>query len=258
MQNASLVVVGSGVKVFSHLTQEAKSYIEQSDKVLYLVNEPCLKEWMHHQNPNAESLEAIYHQYTLRIDSYKAITNYILENLRKIQHVCVVIYGHPSVLAKPGLDAVLQARQEGFFAQVLPGISSIDCLFADLLIDPGSSGCQLFDASDFLIYKRSFDPSSHLILCQIDVIGVLNNPNTYTSSKGISLLVRRLAESYDLSHTVVLYEAAQYPSFKPIINKISLNMLPSLTHSSISTLYVPPKLTKRIDDGLLAELKLYA
>ena len=50
----SLVVVGSGIKFMSHLTIEAKSYIEQSDKVLYLVNDPLMKKWI--QDSNTQNL----------------------------------------------------------------------------------------------------------------------------------------------------------------------------------------------------------
>jgi hypothetical protein len=46
MTYSSLVVVGSSIKFISHLTTEAKTYIEQSNKVLYLVNEPAIKEWV--------------------------------------------------------------------------------------------------------------------------------------------------------------------------------------------------------------------
>lgn len=35
---ASLILVGSGIKFISHLTTEAKAYIQHSSKVLYLVN----------------------------------------------------------------------------------------------------------------------------------------------------------------------------------------------------------------------------
>lgn len=90
MKNASLVVVGSGIKFLSHLTIESKAYIEQSDKVLYLVNEPAMKEWIQKINLHSESLDPFYTQYSLRSDCYRAITNHILQTLRKIQHVCVV------------------------------------------------------------------------------------------------------------------------------------------------------------------------
>src|SRR6059036_2752839 len=56
-------------------------------------------------------------------------------------------------------------------ARMLPGISSEDCLFADLGVDPGQNSCQSFEATDFLASRRRFDPSSELILWQVGVLG---------------------------------------------------------------------------------------
>ena len=50
--------------------------------------------------------------------------------------------------------------REGFNAQMLAGISAEDCLFADLGLDPGKNGCQSFEATDFLIRRRQFEPTS--------------------------------------------------------------------------------------------------
>src|SRR5439155_2742798 len=141
--------------------------IEQADQVLYLVNDPAMKEWIKKINHCANSLDTLYKQDRLRHRCYQAITDHILETLYKNIHLCVVIYGHPAVFAQPGLDAVIEARKKGYDAKILPGISAEDCLFADLLIDPGTIGCQTFEATDFLIHRRKFDNSSHLILWQI-------------------------------------------------------------------------------------------
>ena len=104
------------------------------------------------------------------------------------QHICVALEGHPSVFATPALNAVILAKQHGYYAKILPGISSEDCLFADLLIDPGSSGCQSFEATDFLIHKRIFDPTCHLILWQVDEIGILKSQrSTNLATKNLQL-----------------------------------------------------------------------
>jgi uncharacterized protein YabN with tetrapyrrole methylase and pyrophosphatase domain len=79
----------------------------------------------------------------------------------------VVFYGHPTVFAKSALDAVIKLEKENYVTKILPAISSEDCLFADLRIDPGSDGCQSYEATDFLIRRKKIDPTSHLILWQI-------------------------------------------------------------------------------------------
>jgi tetrapyrrole methylase family protein/MazG family protein len=239
-KQGSLVVVGSGIKFLSHLTTEAKAYLEQSEKVLYLLNDPLMKEWLCQLNPAAESLDRFYQQFELRKDCYQAITHHILDTVRSKQHVCTLLYGHPAVFAQPGLEAVRMARHEGYFAKVLPGISAEDCLFADLLIDPGVNGCQSFEATDFLAHRRQFDPRSYLILWQVDWIDALNFPPQYDNSAGIKKLIDYLSASYKPHHDIIIYEAAQYPGLEPTIQKISLNQLQYAKLTAISTLCVPP------------------
>ncbi len=256
MGDATLVVVGSGIKFLSHLTVEAKAHIVQADEVLYLVNEPAMKCWIEKTSRKATSLDLIYNEYRLRHDCYRAITNYILETLNKNIHLCVVIYGHPTIFAEPGLNAVIAARQKGYDAKIIPGISTLDCLFADLLIDPGTIGCQTFEATDFLIHTRKFDNSSHLILWQIDIIGVLENPEYHDSTHGLRYLVNYLNTDYDINHKVILYQASQYPFFKSSIKEVVLRELPDTKISPITTLYIPPAKISCYNKNVIRDLKM--
>jgi uncharacterized protein YabN with tetrapyrrole methylase and pyrophosphatase domain len=254
MKNATLTVVGSGIKFLSHLTNEAKIYMEQSDKILYLVNEPAMKEWIKNKFPYSESLDTLYVSHHLRSHCYRAIKDYILSHLYQQQRVCVVIYGHPTVFSQPALEAVKQAKQEGYDAIILPGISAEDCLFADLLINPGVSGCQSFEATDFLIHNRKYDPRSHLILWQIGMIGALGHTKMQDDLVGTRLLLNYLSLNYKSNHKVIIYEAAQYPHFNPRIDELELTQLTSATISQISTLYVPPASTAIVDENMINQL----
>lgn len=254
MPTQSLTIIGTGIKSVSHFTVEARAYLTQSDRVLYLVNEENLKEWIQNQNPNAESLDAIYCAQKLRRDNYAAITNYILEVLQTNCHVCVVLYGHPCVFAQPALNAVIKAKALGIDARILPGISAEDCLFSDLCINPGDFGCQSFEATDFLLYKRIWDPTSHLILWQVGFIGMLEKvPVKFDNSKGINALHQLLSQYYEGDHLVVAYEAAQLPHQDPKIESFTLGELTSATLTSLSTLYVAPKNQRQLD-GMAAKM----
>jgi len=253
-KNASLVVVGTGIKLLSHLTRESETYIKESQKVLYLVNEPLLKEWVEKTNPNSESLDNLYQKYPLRLHCYRAITEYIVETVRSGEHVCVVFDGHPTVFAQSALHAVIQARKEGFDARVLPGISAEDCLFADLLINPGTYGCQSYEATDFLVREQKCDLFSHLILWQVGFIGVLDRPDDHDNTQGIQILIKHLRQYYALDHKVIVYEAALYPHYKPRIEEYELSKLSQAKLTRISTLYIPPVSKAKCSETMLESL----
>src|SRR5579862_2386053 len=129
MQNHTLIIVGAGIKFMSHITSEAKACIEQADKVLYLVNEPAMQEWIQICNPRSESLDPIYTTYSAREKNYHCISEYVAEALKVNRTVCLVIYGHPTVLSQPAIYSANVAKSKGYDVIVQPGVSAEDSLY---------------------------------------------------------------------------------------------------------------------------------
>lgn len=257
LTGASFVLVGSGIKFVAQLTIEAKAYLEQSPHVLYLLNEPALEHWLKTINPQAESLQAWYERYPSRADSYAAITEAILEKLTAVRELCVLVYGHPTVLAQSGLAAAKEARQLGAEVKVLPGISAVDCLFADLMIDPGRAGCQFFEATDLLVYQRCLDPTQHLVLWQAGVIGMWGYYDEHDNELGSILLRDYLLKHYPAGHPVTFYEAAQYPGFAPVITTRTVQTLADEAVPRLATLYLAPASSVKANETILHALNYY-
>jgi uncharacterized protein YabN with tetrapyrrole methylase and pyrophosphatase domain len=249
----SLVVVGTGIMFASQITLEARAWIERSEQVFFLVNEPASAAWIQRLNPRAESLGPLYAESGSRLAVYRAMVEHILAAVRQGAQVCAVFYGHPGVLVTPSHQAIEQARREGFPARMLPGISAEACLFADLAIDPARHGCQSFDATDFLLRRRRFDPTSNLVLWQVGVTGELA-VSRRPAPDGLRLLAAALGEHYPADHEIVLYEAAQYPGFPPELRRIALANLPAATLSTVTTLYVPPRAIAAFDTATMERL----
>jgi len=247
-RRGSLVVVGTGIKLVGQTTLEALECMQRAEKLLYLVGDPATEEWIRRLNPTATTLYDCYGEGKPRRKSYEEMTDRIVSAVRAGQKVCAVFYGHPGVFASPPHRAIRRARREGFPARMLPGVSAEDCLFADLGVDPGEYGCQSFEATDFLAYRRRFDPSSALVLWQV---GVLGEPSI---RKGMSCRPERLRvltdvlrRHYPARHRVVLYEAAQFPVCDAVVKRVPLARLPQETVLVMATLYVPPKPSRVVD-----------
>jgi hypothetical protein len=108
---------------------------------------------------------------------------------------------------------------------MLPGISAEDCLFADLGIDPGELGCQSFEATYFLINRRKFDTSSHLILWQIGVIGDISYDPYRDNKLGLHILANYLQKYYDHDYEVYIYQASEFIICIPIIQPTWVNAI---------------------------------
>jgi len=248
-RKGSLVIVGTGIRAVRHVTAESRDEISRADKLFYLVADAVSEGWIKTLNPTAESLASCYVRGKSRMVAYRRMISQMLTSVRAGARVCAAFYGHPGVFVYPSHEAIRLARKEGYEAQMLPGISAEDCLFADLGIDPSRSGCQSFEATDFLIFRRKFDPSSSLLLWQAGIVGsMIYRPRNVNS--GLRALARYLAGYYGGQHEVVLYEASPLPLFHPVIRSTTINKLPTAGVSSAMTLFVPPKLSRPDPDGL--------
>jgi uncharacterized protein YabN with tetrapyrrole methylase and pyrophosphatase domain len=248
----SLTVVGTGIRL-SQMSMEARVCIESAEQVLYAVADPVTEAGVKELNPTAESLQPFYGADKHRLVSYLEMVERIMSFVREGMDVCAVFYGHPGVFVFPSHESIRVARQEGFPAKMLPAVSSEDCLFADLGIDPAASGCQSFEATDFLIRRRKFDPCSPLVLWQIGCIGNWK-AELVDCSAGLGALLETLRKHYDAKHKVVLYQAAQYASSDPVIERITLSKVPKASISPVTTLYVPPKGNATIDYEMVDRL----
>jgi uncharacterized protein YabN with tetrapyrrole methylase and pyrophosphatase domain len=162
--------------------------------------------------------------------------------------VCAAFYGHPGVFVDPSHIAIKRLRREGYAARMQPGISTEDCLFADLGVDPGAEGCQSFEATDFLARRRRFDPTSALVLWQVGRLGEPSvRKNMTCRPERLEVLTTVLRRHYPARHPIVLYEASQFEICQPVVKRIALSALPRTTVLPVMTIYVPP-MPARADD----------
>ncbi len=250
-----LFVVGTGLRIEGQVTQEALKAIRSADKLFHLIQDILTHRWLAEINPTAESLYDAYAVGRPRRESYAEMTERILVPVRRGLKVCAAFYGHPGVFVMPAHAAIRRAREEGHYAEMLPGISGEDCLFADLGIDPGIGGCQSFGATDFLIRRRRFDPSSHLLLWQVGSIGVADfRDEILWNRSGVGILAATLAATYGQRHTVVVYEADPYPTGDFERHTCELADLENAPVTLASILYVPPLAERASDAEMRAAL----
>lgn len=256
MRPGSLAVVGTGIDVGAHLTPQARVAFAEADEAFYLVADPVAVRLLGDLNPHARSLHGLYERDRPRLDAYEAMVEEILAPVRSGKAVCAAFYGHPGIFVYPGHAAVARARREGFRAWMLPGISSLDCLFADLGIDPAQTGCLIHHASDLLVRRLRPDPSALLVLLQISVIGEPGYVDRPDWSR-LLLLIEYLAEFYPPEHEVIAYEASPFPVLAPTAARVRLAKLAEARLTAGMTLVVPPAIAPPApDSSMLARLEL--
>ncbi len=236
----SLACVGLGMMLGAHVSPRSRSHIDQADVVFALVSDPLVELWLLQMRPDVRSLQPYYAEGKSRQVTYREMVDAMLVEVRAGRRVCGVFYGHPGVFALVPHLAIERARGEGFDAHMEPGISAEDCLYADLGIDPGTFGCQHYEASQFMFYERRIDPSAYLVLWQVGIAGDRSLRRFATGPAYRQLLVEILARDYPPDHEVIAYEAATLPITAPRMHRMPLSGLVDAELNLQTTLVLPP------------------
>jgi len=252
-----LSVVGCGIRPGGHLTAEARALIQAADAVHAVVDGLTL-ELLRRLNPVTRSMQDCYAPDRQRDDGYAEMVQRLTSPLADGGHVCGVFYGHPGVFVWPAHEAMRQARAAGHAAHMSPGVSAEDCLFADLGVDPAESGCQSYEAGDFLLYTRAIDSSAALILWQPGALGDIRRDGAPADPHWLRVLCEVLGEHYPHDHEVVIYEAAVFPLDDPRIDHVPLRSIPEQHYNQRTTLYLRPVAPPRLDPDRLRRLGIQA
>lgn len=235
---ASLTIVGTGIQMINDLSHAARTWITQSQTVLFHVADELSAQWLQQLNPHAKPLlnKAITGR---RAEAHQEMTAPVMDALHRGEQVCVVFYGHPGLFTDPAHLALKAARAAGFQARLLPALSAMDWLFADLGVDPAKGGLQSYEATVFVRDNKPIDRHAHLILWQIAFFQNFEGRRD-TASAGLAALQQRLQTVYPDDHELVLYLAAVYPTQQSRCTRCRLADLGAASLHPATTLYVPP------------------
>jgi precorrin-3B methylase len=251
----SLAVVGSGVRGVTQLTPESRSAVVAADVVFYVVPDTITARMIEELANDSIDLGGLYSPDRKRASTYTTMVDRVFEEVDAGRHVCVVFYGHPGVFVDPGPEMMRRANEAGVKAIMLPGISAADALYADLGLDPGRDGIQMFSATDFLLRRRVIDDSVPLVLWQMGAIGQEHGASV-AERRYLGVLSERLAEIYPHDHDIVMYEAAGIIGYPPRIDDGTVGTLPDMPLTRASTLFVPPARDIEVDDAMAERLGL--
>ena len=256
--SGSITCVGIGMTLGAHITPQAKQCIVESDVVFVAASSGVVEKWIEGMHHDVRSLQPYYAADKPRTQTYREMVDAMMTEVRAGKNVCGAFYGHPGVFAKAPHDIIAVGKAEGYRAIMLPGISAEDCLWADLGLDPGQSGCQQYEASQLLFSRRPIDTAAILVLWQVGVVGDSSFTMRSTGTPQRKLLTERLLEHYPPDHSAILYEASTLPTFPPRKEIIQLVDLPGSSVRQETTLVIPALGPAPRDESMFSKLRALA
>lgn len=255
--SGTLLIVGTGIQWAGHATAAARNAIAQAQRVFFAVADPFTARWVLELNPDAEPLP-YPRDGSPRGDIYREMVARVMAAVREGAKVCAVFYGHPGVLTTPAHELVREAQEQGFAVRMHPGVSALACLFADLAVDPGHAGLQMFEATDWLTRPRSCDVHTPLVLWQVAGVGTVGAHDASCRTRirrGLALLGEALCRVFGPAHRGILYEAAVLPTQTPRTETVALAELADAELTAMTTLYVPALGRAPLDAAMRARLE---
>ncbi|OAX36330.1 tetrapyrrole methylase [Rhizopogon vinicolor AM-OR11-026] len=252
IKRGTLTIAGSGISSVSHITLGTLSYIKGSNKIFYFVCDPVIEAFIH-DNSTADcfDLSVFYDNNKGRYDSYIQVCEVVLKDVRAGRDVLGVFYGHPGAFVSPSHRTIAVARQEGYEAKMLPGISAGDYMFADLEFDPALSGCNTCEATEILLRDKPLGPSVQNIIWQVGSVCVVDME--FSKSK-FHLLVDRLEKDFGPDYKVVHYIGAVLPQSTTIMDTFTIADLRkgdiAKQFNTVLTLYIPPRDERPVHSGM--------
>jgi precorrin-3B methylase len=248
-------IAGLGVKTVSHVTKEVEEALRQSREVLYLDTGAGTRKYIESVCPRVTSLfEESYREDRPRVSAYEHIAIRVVEAALDHPPVTFAIHGHPLVAATPPFLILQLAHALDLRVEVLPGISSLDTLFADLRLDPVVHGIQMYEASDVLLRRRPLFNDVPAIVWQIGPLETALHSDRASQPERFERFVQHLRRYYPAGHEVTAIYCSPHPLMPPNLIRFAIEDMgrhAEQIHGGF-TLYIPPSAGRPVVDGQFA------
>ncbi len=250
-------IAGLGIQTAAQLTREVEDAIRSSREVLYLDTGVATRSLLEALCPRVISLyDESYSEERPRVSAYEHMAARVVEAALDHPPVTFAIHGHPLVAAHPPFLVLDLAAALELSVTVLPGISAIDTILADLRIDPIVHGVQMYEATDLLLRRRPLQPDVPAVLWQIGSLESALHTQRVSREERFTRFVAYLRQFYPAGHEVAAVYSAPHPLLRPHIVRFAIDDMGHYAHEFHAgfTLYVPPAGARPVQDLELAEL----
>ena len=253
-----ITIAGMGVTAIVQVTPQTERRIRQCREALHVDSGAGTQEFLTARCPAVRSLYGLtYGEASSRVSGYHAAAAAVIEAAMDHGPVIYLTHGHPLVFCYAPFLIRDMAELLGLSIELIPGISSMDSLFADLWLDPGVRGIQMFEATDLLLRQRQLQPDVPALIWQV---GNLETRLYTTRTSRPARLTRFrdwLLQTYPPAHPITACYSMPHPiggAQRWCFPLSEITEHAAALHPGI-TLYVPPCTVRPVlDFGLLSVL----
>lgn len=256
MSKTDIIIAGTGMVGTRQITYEVEAALEKSEEIFLIDHQPNIMDrYLEDNDAEVTDLSQEYEDEKRREEIYEEMAQRVLDAGERCDDpVTLALYGHPFVFVSPSRWIAEEAPSRGLTVEKLPGISSMDCIYADIELDPGASGIQMYEATDLLLREYYLNTHVPVMIWQIGAIENIRYSKAANKPERFSRIREYLQQHYPDDHEVTILQTAIYPftDSKQISFKLSEFESMAEDINSVQTLYVPPVGSKDIENDELA------
>ncbi|MEO0388570.1 MAG: SAM-dependent methyltransferase [Pseudomonadota bacterium] len=252
-----IYLAGLGIRSVAQVTRETEAALRLCREILFLDTGLATEAWLSSLGPQVTALYGeSYAETGARRSAYHHMAARVVAAALDHPPVAFAVHGHPIVgVMAPQLIAHA-ARPLGLEVEVLPAVSTLDCLFADLLFDPVAEGLQMFEATDMLLRRRPVQTDLALILWQVGTVESCLHTQNAPRPERFLRLRDYLLQFYPRDHPATAVFASPHPLLPAETDTFPLQALSDMAerlHPGI-TLFIGPVGRRPVTDTALLAL----
>jgi tetrapyrrole methylase family protein/MazG family protein len=240
--NVDVYLVGAGIIFPEHLTIETVEILTLCKRIGTNLPEAILEGLPEDLRAKCVSLWSLYQDGRIRTENYLDVFHAIVELTEVDTPIAWLTPGHPIIFDSVSAALLTEGKSRGWNVRVIPAVSSIDTMLAELGYDP-AHGMLIHEATGLVRRRIPVVRSVALMLLQPAVFDV-NIAIIAGDSAGPDLSPLRdyLCEFHDADHICAFIRSASQPSERDLITWTALRDLASVPYHRVagSTLFVPP------------------
>lgn len=236
-----LYLVGAGVNFPAHLTIQTIDALTAS-KCIYTNLEPSdYASLPKDLRSKCKSLWTLYRENRHRQKNYDAVAKAVIVGATSARPVAWMTPGHPLIFDSVSQALLKAGRSRGWQVAVIPGISSIDTVLAEVGYDP-AGGLLVHEATSFVRRKLKVQTEVATLFLQPSAFG--SDVPHYTDDWRPDLEPFRdyLLKFYKPEHSCAFVRSPEDEDSRGRVHWLSLGGIQTVPSSALkgSTLFIPP------------------
>lgn len=239
--DADLYLLGAGVSFPEQLTLQAIAILTACKRICSNLPENVLALLPEDLRANCVSLWPLYQDNRHRDENYRVVAEAVIDSAAEHRPVAWMTPGHPLVFDSVSRTLLQAARARGWKVSVIPGISCIDTICAEIGYDP-AGGLVIHDATSLAMGNIPLLPSLAALLLQPSAFGSALAHYSSEWTPNLSRLSDHLLQFYSPAHRCAFVRSASHKGGLSQVRWYELSQLNAAPFDVVvnSTLFLPP------------------